>query len=68
VSVSILAVMAAWTMTYARAYFAVLYWVGIVLGLCMVGFAARRLQLATGGRRVPALFERVHALRRPVHG
>lgn len=68
VSVSIMAVMAAWTMTYARTYFAVLYWVGIVVGLCMVGFAARRLHLATGGRRVPAVFERVHGLRRPAHG
>jgi hypothetical protein len=68
VSVSILAVMAAWTMTYARTYFAVLYWMGIVIGLCMVALAARRLHLASGGRRVPAPFERVHALRRPVHG
>jgi hypothetical protein len=67
-TVSIMAVMAAWTMTYARTYFTVLYWVGIVIGLCMVGFAARRLHLASGGRRVPAAFERVHALRRPAHG
>ncbi|WP_420127561.1 hypothetical protein [Longimicrobium sp.] len=67
-TVSIMAVMAAWTMTYARTYFSVLYWVGIVIGLCMVGFAARRLQLSAGGRRVPPAFEAVHSMRRPVHG
>jgi hypothetical protein len=68
VSVSLMAVMAAWTMTYARTYFAVFYWVCIVIGACMAGLAARRLQLAVGGRRVPAAFEAVHALRRPAHG
>jgi hypothetical protein len=68
VSVSFMAVMAAWTMTYAGTYFSVFYWVTTALGVCMVGFAVRRLQLATGGRRVPAAFEAVHALRRPAHG
>ena len=67
-SVSLMAVMAAWTMTYAATYWTVFYWVCIVLGVCMAGLAARRLQLATGGRRVPAAFEAVHALRRPAHG
>jgi hypothetical protein len=67
-SVSLMAVMAAWTMTYAATYWTVFYWVCIVLGVCMAGLAARRLQLASGGRRVPAAFEAVHALRRPAHG
>jgi hypothetical protein len=66
-NVSFMAVMASWTMTYARTYFTVFYWVGIVLGAGMIGFAARRLQLASGGRRVPVAFERVHAMRRPAH-
>ncbi len=68
VSVSFLAVMAAWTMTYAKSYFIVFYWVGTLLAGCMVVLAARRLRLASGGRRVPAPFERVHALRRAAHG
>lgn len=67
-SVSFMAVMAAWTMTYAGTYFTVFYWVTTVLGGLMVVFAARRLQLASGGRRVPAAFEAVHAMRRPAHG
>lgn len=66
-AVSFLAVIAAWTMDYAAAYFKVFYWVAIVLETFMLGVAARRLQLASGGRRVPAPFERVHALRR-AHG
>ncbi|MBW3571816.1 MAG: hypothetical protein KY467_11980 [Gemmatimonadetes bacterium] len=68
IAVSFLAVMAAWTMTYAATYFTVFYWVGTVLTACMVALAARRLQLAAGGRRVPAPFEGLHALRRPAHG
>ncbi|HEU4885215.1 MAG TPA: hypothetical protein VFT45_23335 [Longimicrobium sp.] len=67
-TVSFLAVMAAWTMTYAATYWTVFYWVLPVLGAIMAGLAGRRLQLAAGGRRVPAAFEAVHALRRPVHG
>lgn len=67
-TVSFMAVMASWTMTYAATYYIVFYWVAAALAWCMVGVAARRLQLATGGRRVPAPFERVHALRRPAHG
>lgn len=67
-AVSFLAVMAAWTMDYAAAYFGVFYWVATVLEICMLGVAARRLYLASGGRRVPAPFERVHAMRRAAHG
>ncbi|HEX6367727.1 MAG TPA: hypothetical protein VF006_02265 [Longimicrobium sp.] len=67
-TVSFMTVMATWTMTYAHSYYTVFYWVATALAWCMVGLAARRLQLATGGRRVPAPFERVHALRRPAHG
>lgn len=68
VTVSFFAVMAAWTMTYAATYFTVFYWVAAALEGCMMAAAARRLQLASGGRRVPAPFERVHALRRAAHG
>lgn len=67
-TVSFMAVIAAWTMTYATTYFTVFYWVIAAMAWCMVAVAARRLQLATGGRRVPAPFERVHALRRAAHG
>ncbi|HEX2208608.1 MAG TPA: hypothetical protein VHG93_13060 [Longimicrobium sp.] len=67
-TVSFLAVIAAWTMDYAAAYFKVFYWVATVLELCMLAVAARRLYLAGGGQRVPAPFERVHAMRRPAHG
>jgi hypothetical protein len=67
-TVSFMGVMAAWTMTYAATYYKVFYWVAGALAWCMVGVAARRLQLATGGRPVPAPFERVHALRRPAPG
>lgn len=67
-SVSFMAVMSAWTMDYAGTYWKVFYWVLGVLGVAMVLLAARRLQLASGGRRVPAAFEGVHALRRPAHG
>lgn len=67
-TVSFMAVIAAWTMTYAAAYFTVFYWVIAVMAWCMVAVAARRLHLASGGRRVPAPFERVHALRRAAHG
>jgi hypothetical protein len=67
-TVSFMAVMAAWTMTYAGTYFTVFYWVTTALGVGMVVLAVRRLQLATGGRRVPVAFERVHAMRRPAHG
>lgn len=67
-SVSFLAVLAAWTMDYAGTYLSVFYWVAAALEVCMIAVAARRLYLATGGRRVPAPFERVHAMRRPAHG
>jgi hypothetical protein len=49
-------------------YWIVFYWMALALTVCMAGLAARRLQLAVGGRRVPAAFEAVHALRRPAHG
>lgn len=68
ISVSFMAVMATWTMTYAGTYFTVFYWVTTALGGCMVALAARRLRMATGGRRVPVAFEAVYALRRPAHG
>jgi hypothetical protein len=67
-TVSFMAVIATWTMTYAATYFTGFYWVTAALAWCMVGVAGRRLQLASGGRRVPAPFERVHALRRAAHG
>lgn len=68
VSVSLIGVLHAWTMTYASTYFNIFYWMAVVLTAGMAGLAARRLHLASGGRRVPAVFERLHALRRPAHG
>jgi hypothetical protein len=68
VTVSLLAVIALWGVGYVLPYFHAYSWLHVVLGGVMAGIAARRLHLAGGGRRVPALFERLHALRRPTHG
>lgn len=68
VSVSLLAVMAFWGMAYVVTYYTIYLWLQAVLAGVMAGIAARRLQLASGGRRVPALFEKLHALRRSAQG
>lgn len=68
VSVSILAVMAWWSMAYVATYYTIFLWLQVVLAGVMAGLVGRRLYLASGGRRVPALFERLHALRRAAHG
>jgi hypothetical protein len=68
VSVSLLSVMAWWGLIDVGTYTAIYRWLQVVLGVIMVAFGARRLQMATGGRRVPALFEQLPALRPPVHG
>jgi hypothetical protein len=67
-TVSLLAVIALWGVSYVLPYFDTYIWLHVVLGGVMVGIGARRLHLAGGGRRVPALFERLHAMRRPTHG
>lgn len=64
VSVSLLAVMAFWGMAHVKTYFLILFWLQVGVGCAMAALAARRLHLASGGRRVPALFERLHGLRR----
>lgn len=66
--VSLLGVISFWGVADVGPYYAALYWLQLGMGCLMAGLAARRLRLASGGRRVPALFERVHALRRPAHG
>lgn len=66
-TVSLLAVVALWGVAYVLPYFAAYLWLHVILGGVMAGIAARRLQLAAGGRRVPALFERLHAMRRTAH-
>lgn len=68
VSVSLLAVMAWWSFASVKTYFVVYFWLQVAATSCMVVLAARRLHLASGGRRVPAVFERLHDLRRPAHG
>lgn len=68
VSVSLLAVISFWGVANVSAYYTIFLWLQVVLVGGMTALATRRLRLATGGRRVPALFERLHALRRPVHG
>lgn len=63
-SVSQLAVMAWWSVApHSEVYYFFLA-NGAVLGAGMCAVAARRLRLAERGRYVPALFERLHALRR----
>lgn len=68
VTVSLLAVIALWGVSYVLPYYSAYFWLHGVIGGVMTGIAARRLHLAGGGRRVPALFERLHAMRRPTHG
>jgi hypothetical protein len=68
VSVSLLAVVSFWGVANVSLYYAMFLWLQVILAAVMTGLATRRLQLATGGRRVPALFEQLPALRPPVHG
>ncbi|HEX6910996.1 MAG TPA: hypothetical protein VF142_11410 [Longimicrobium sp.] len=63
-SVSQLAVMAWWSLVPQSDVYYFLYASGVVVGAAMCGVAVRRLRLATQGRRVPALFERLYPERR----
>jgi hypothetical protein len=63
-SVSLFAVLAWWSLSPHAEAVHILYWGSSVLVAAMCGLAVRRLRLAGEGRRVPALFERLHALRR----
>ncbi|HEY0016861.1 MAG TPA: hypothetical protein VGC13_11100 [Longimicrobium sp.] len=67
-SVSLLAVIAFWGVAHVKPYFSALFWLQLAVGILMSVLAARRLHLAGGGRRVPALFERLHDLRRQAPG
>lgn len=67
-SVSQLAVMAWWSVAPQVQTFRIFYWIGIALSASMVALAARRLHLARAGRRVPAVFEGLHAIRRAPTG
>jgi hypothetical protein len=53
---------------HVKTYFLILFWMQVGVGILMAVLAARRLHLAGGGRRVPALFERLHGLRRHAPG
>lgn len=64
-SVSQLAVIAFWAVAPHAEVFHFFYGSAVVLGAGMCAFAVRRLRLAGAGRRVPAVFERLHALRSP---
>jgi hypothetical protein len=63
-SVSLFAVLAWWNVAADTEAWRTFYWGAAVLVASMCAVAARRLRLAGEGRRVPALFERLHALRR----
>ena len=65
VTVSLLGVMAWWTVSPQAAAMRIAYWMAIVLTTVMAALAGRRLQLAAAGRRVPGVFERLDSLRRP---
>jgi hypothetical protein len=65
VTVSLLGVMAWWAVAPQGTAMRIIYWMGIVLTTAMMALAARRLQLAARGRRVPVVFERLDSLRRP---
>lgn len=63
-SVSLLAVIGWWSLAAQVDAYRLFYWLAMALNGSMVLLARRRLRLAVGGRHVPALFERAHALRR----
>jgi hypothetical protein len=68
VGVSLLAVIAFWGVADVKPYYAGFFWMQVGVGTLMAAVAARRLHLAGGGRRVPAVFERLDALRRSTPG
>ncbi|HEU0299786.1 MAG TPA: hypothetical protein VFR37_10035 [Longimicrobium sp.] len=65
VTVSLVGVMASWAVAPQGNAMRILYWTGIAVGAATVALAARRLQLAAAGRRVPGVFEWLESLRRP---
>ncbi len=65
VTVSLVGMMAWWTVAPQGGAMTIMYWTGIVVGVVTVALAARRLQLAARGRRVPGVFEWLDSLRRP---
>jgi hypothetical protein len=67
-SVSLFAVLAWWTMAPKKEAADIFFWGSMAVCTAMIGVAARRLRLAGKGRRVPALFERLHGLRRSPAG
>jgi hypothetical protein len=62
-SVSLFAVLAWWNIAADTEAWHTFYWGAAAIAAAMCAVAARRLQLAGKGRHVPALFERLHALR-----
>ncbi len=64
VNVSQMAVLAWWAVAPDRQVYYIFFATSAVLGGGMCLVAARRLQLAGAGRRVPALFERLYTQRR----
>lgn len=65
VTVSLLGMMAWWAVAPQVDAMRIIYWTAIVGGMATIALAARRLQLAARGRRVPGVFERLESLRRP---
>lgn len=68
VSVSLMGVISFWGLADVHIYLTGFWYLQVGVGIGMAALAVRRLQLAGGGRRVPAVFERMHALRRHAHG
>lgn len=68
VSVSLMGILSFWGLTEVGIYLTGFWWMQVGVGCGMAALAVRRMHLASGGRRVPAIFERLHALRRPAPG
>lgn len=62
-SVSLLAILAWWSVAQAATFFRIYFWLAFALSGVMCLLGAYRLRLAAGGRRVPAPFERLYAIR-----
>jgi hypothetical protein len=63
--VSLMAIMAWWEGGRATEATVIFYWVNVVVAIVASLLAQVRLRRAIENRHVPALFERLHALRRP---
>jgi hypothetical protein len=63
--VSLMAILASWEGGRALEAALIFYWINVAVGIVASLLAQVRLRRAIANRHVPALFERLHALRRP---